>query len=120
MPQEARQAEAQVGAQNQAIVIACSCPSHEEAATIARALLEQKLIACAQLSAPVRSLYWWQGMIQDEGEVIVTMKSLASLYARIEQAILARHSYQVPEIVAWPLTMISPTYLAWLAEVVDA
>ena len=104
---------------SQAIVIVCSCPSHEEAAAIARTLLEQKLIACAQLSAPVRSIYWWQGAIQDESEVIVTMKSLASLYARIEQAILARHSYQVPEIVAWPLTMVSPDYLAWLAEVVD-
>jgi len=106
--------------QAQAIVITCSCPSHEEAAAIARALLEEKLIACAQISAPVRSLYWWQGAIQDEGEVIVTMKSLALLYARIERAIVARHSYEVPEIVAWSLTMVSPTYLAWLVEVVDA
>ena len=104
----------------QAIVITCSCPSHEEAVAIARMLLEQRLIACAQLNAPARSLYWWQGVIQDESEVIVVMKSLAPLYARIEQAILACHSYQVPEIVAWPLTMVSPSYLAWLAEVVDA
>jgi periplasmic divalent cation tolerance protein len=103
----------------QAIIITCSCPSHEEAAAIVRMLLEQKLIACAQLSAPVRSLYWWQGVIQDESEVIITMKSLAPRYPRIEQAILARHSYQVPEITAWPLTMVSPSYLAWLVEVVD-
>jgi periplasmic divalent cation tolerance protein len=102
-----------------AIAIACSCPSHDEAAAIARLLLEEKLIACAQLSAPVRSLYWWQGAICDENEVIVTMKSLASLYPRIEQAILAQHSYEVPEIVAWPLAMVSPAYLVWLAEVTD-
>jgi len=105
--------------ENTAIVITCSCPSHEEAAAIARMLLAEKLIACAQLSAPVRSLYWWRGEICDENEVIVTMKSLASLYPRIEQAILTRHSYEVPEIVAWPLTMVSPSYLAWLTEVVD-
>jgi len=103
-----------------AIVITCSCPSHDEAAAIARMLLAEKLIACAQLSAPVRSLYWWQGALCDENEVIVTMTSLASLYPRIEQAILAQHSYEVPAIVAWPLTMVSPAYLAWLIEVVDA
>jgi len=114
------QSQGQARVHTQALIITCSCPSHEEAAAIARTLLEQKLIACAQLSAPVRSLYWWQGAIQDENEVIVTMKSLDSLYARIERAILARHSYQVPEIVAWPLTMVSPSYLAWLIEVVDA
>jgi len=103
-----------------AIVITCSCPSHAEAESIAKMLLEKKLIACAQLSAPVRSLYWWRGAIQDESEVIVSMKSLASLYPLIEAAILARHSYEVPEIAASPLTMVSPTYLAWLREVVDA
>ena len=103
-----------------AIVITCSCPSHDEATAMARLLLEEKLIACAQLSAPVRSLYWWRGVVCDENEVIVTMKSLVALYPRIEQAILTRHSYEVPEIVAWPLTMANPAYLAWIAEVVDA
>jgi periplasmic divalent cation tolerance protein len=103
-----------------AIVITCSCPSHAEAEAIARMLLEKKLIACAQLSAPVRSLYWWREAIQDECEVIVSMKSVASLYPLIEEAILARHSYEVPEIAASPLSMVSPAYLTWLREMVDA
>ncbi|MDR3089741.1 MAG: divalent-cation tolerance protein CutA [Desulfobulbaceae bacterium] len=104
---------------SQPIIITCACPNHEEAAALARLLLAKKLIACAQLSAPIRSLYWWKGEICDEGEVLLGMKSLDVRYPDIERLILARHSYETPEIVAWPLTRISADYLAWLREVVD-
>jgi periplasmic divalent cation tolerance protein len=81
---------------------------------LARMLVTERLAACVNVGAPVQSMYHWQGQIETTQEVPVTIKTRAALYPRVEAAILANHPYELPEIVAVPLSDGLRPYLAWL------
>ncbi|MFN3775149.1 divalent-cation tolerance protein CutA [Sphingomonas sp. Sph1(2015)] len=99
----------------EAIVVMCAVGSRDEAAGIARALVEQRLAACVQMM-PVESWYRWDGAVQHEPEVMLHIKTIRSRFARLCEAIEALHSYDVPEIVALPITEASPRYLEWVRQ----
>ena len=101
-----------------AIVVMCAAASREEAAVIAQALVEGRLAACVQ-AMPIESWYRWNGAVQHEPEVMLHIKTVRARFAPLCEAIEALHSYDVPEIVAVPITDISPRYLAWLREAVQ-
>ena len=99
----------------EAIQIITTTASREEADAIARALVDERLAACVQVAGPITSTYRWQGAIETGQEWVCVIKTLRSRYAAVEAAIRRRHSYQVPEILAFEIVAGSADYLAWLA-----
>lgn len=91
----------------------------EEARSIARSLLEQKLAACVNLF-PVNSMYLWQGKLEQEDEYQLLIKTDLTRFAELAQQIKILHSYEVPEIIALPIVAASQSYLNWLEESTNA
>jgi len=98
------------------ILITTTFEDERDAERLARMLLQQRLVACARISAVGKSLYWWQGQISETMEYELTLKSSRELYPEIEALIRAEHPYQTPEIVATAFVAGSSAYLAWLEE----
>ena len=99
---------------NNNIQVITTIDSREGAAKIARALLDQRLAGCVQILGPITSSYWWKEKIETAEEWMCVIKSRASLYADLERAIKEAHSYDVPEILAVPVTEGNKGYLEWL------
>ena len=93
-----------------------TCADEQEARHIARAVLEERLAACANILGKVESLYWWQGQLEQDGEAALLLKTRADLVARLMELVRSRHSYEVPCIVAWPISEGDPDYLQWLSQ----
>ncbi|MFO7565102.1 MAG: divalent-cation tolerance protein CutA [Enhygromyxa sp.] len=93
----------------------CTAPA-EAAPTIARALLEARLIGCANLIPAVRSLYWWEGAIQDDAEVVMLMECPAERAAAAVAELERVHPYEVPKILVLTPESVNLPYLAWLRE----
>lgn len=98
------------------IVVTTSFANKEEALSLSKILLSKRLVACAQLSGPVQSLYWWKGEIVQDEEYRLVMKSSASLWEKLEKEIRLNHSYDIPEILATPVSAVSHDYRQWLLE----
>ncbi len=85
-----------------------------EAEKISRTIVEERLAACANVLGPIRSFYWWQGKVQDEGEVAFLLKTREDLIERVVARVKELHSYSVPCVVSWPIEAGNPDYLAWV------
>jgi periplasmic divalent cation tolerance protein len=96
------------------IVIFCTCSTGAEAGKIARLLVDNRLAACVNILPQIRSIYRWQGTIEDTTEVLLLVKSKLSLFERIRREIQAAHSYEVPEVIAIPIAEGAAPYLDWL------
>jgi periplasmic divalent cation tolerance protein len=88
--------------------------SRADAQKVARALVEARLAGCVQIVGPITSTYWWQGQVEAAEEYLCLAKSRADLFDRLAEAIRAVHPYDVPEILAIPVTAGSQSYLDWL------
>lgn len=97
------------------LLVFTSLPDAQSAQTLAAHLVEARLAACANILAPCRSVYRWEGKIEDAAEVPLLIKTTAVRYPALEAAIRARHPYELPEIVAVPIEHGLPGYLAWVA-----
>lgn len=97
-------------------VILCTVPE-AEAAGLARTLVEEKIVACVN-AAPVRSFFFWEGALQEEGETLLIMKTTAANVSRAIERIREIHPYQVPEIIALPIISGYEGYLDWVKETV--
>ncbi|MGN6388842.1 MAG: divalent-cation tolerance protein CutA [Burkholderiaceae bacterium] len=98
------------------LLVTTALPDRDAAQAIARDLVERRLAACVTLGAAVRSVYRWQGAIEEADEVLLTAKTVESRYAELEAAIRAAHPYEVPEIVAVPVMRGADDYLRWVAD----
>jgi periplasmic divalent cation tolerance protein len=98
------------------LVVLTNCPDVEVADRIARTIVEQRLAACVNRLAPVESVYRWQGAVERATEVPLLIKTTRERYAEIEQAIRALHPYEVPEIIAMPVSAGLASYLRWVAD----
>ena len=98
-----------------ALLILTTLPERAVAETLARELLAARLAACIHIGAPVRSLYHWRGQIETTDETPLAIKTRAELYPKVQAAILASHPYELPEIVAVPISDALPGYLDWIA-----
>lgn len=103
-----------------AIIVLTTTGSRAEAESLAAALVERQLAACVQIVGPIQSVYRWQGAIEQSEEFLCLVKSQQSHYAALEAAIRNLHSYEVPEILALPVTSGSTDYLAWLSTSLQA
>lgn len=90
-------------------------PDTASAQALAARLVELRVAACVNVLAPCRSVYRWQGKVENTEEVPLLIKTTAARYADLEAAIRAAHPYDLPEIVALPVTRGLPDYLAWVA-----
>jgi len=97
------------------LLIYTTTGSRAEALRIARALLEERLIACAN-SFPISSRYWWKGKLEKSREVGLLLKTRGSLYPRVEKRLKALHSYTVPAIETWELARVSRPFRDWLLK----
>jgi periplasmic divalent cation tolerance protein len=97
------------------IVVMFSTAPPAESASLARMLFEQRLVACVNI-VPVRSLYRWNDNVCDEEEHLLVMKTVQADADRVITAIKEHHSYEVPEVIALPVTAGYPQYLDWVRE----
>ena len=95
------------------IIVLVTTASKQEAENIVQQLLKERLIACANITA-VSSLFRWSGKIEKTEEYLVFMKSRKDLFEKLAETVKALHSYEVPEIVAFPIVEGSEAYLGWL------
>ena len=98
------------------IVILITAGSSEEAAAIARALVDEHLAACVNVVPGVRSLFFWEGKTQEADEVLLICKSRMPLMDAVIARVRSLHSYTVPEIIALPVVAGLPSYLSWVRE----
>jgi periplasmic divalent cation tolerance protein len=97
------------------LTVLTTTDSAEKAETLARGAVHARVAACAQISAPITSVYRWEGAIQTEQEWQVLFKTSAGRYRQLEAYIEETHAYDTPEIIATPILHGSPDYLAWVA-----
>ena len=90
--------------------------SSEEGIGIGRRLVEERLAACVNVVPSVRSLYWWEGEVQEADEAVLMIKTRRDRYPELERRLQALHSYTVPEIVALPIVAGSAAYLGWVRD----
>jgi len=98
------------------IVVYITAPNEEEAAKIARALVEKRLVGCVNIIKGIRSIYRWEGKIEDDAEVLMVAKTQRHNFKSLEKSVKDLHSYAVPEIIAIPVIEGSDVYLRWLSE----
>ena len=99
------------------IVVFITASDEDEAAKIAKALVESRLAGCVNIIKDIRSIYSWQGKIEDEKEVLMVVKTQKALFDPLMEKVKELHSYTVPEIIALPIVEGSEDYLKWLKEV---
>ncbi|MGB6191685.1 MAG: divalent cation tolerance protein CutA [Terracidiphilus sp.] len=97
-------------------VVLTTAADAEEANRLARSLVEEGLAACATLVPAVRSIYRWQGAIEEATEVLIILKTGAAQIPVLEARLRALHSYQTPEFLVLPVESGSADYLEWLAR----
>ena len=97
------------------VVVTVACPDDAVAHELGSALVEARVVACAQ-TVPIRSVYRWQGAVERDDEVMLVLKSTAARLEAIEAAIRDRHPYEVPEILATEVAWSGAAYEAWLRE----
>src|ERR1039457_3753420 len=101
------------------IVVRWPCSSRDEARRVAGHLIEKRLAACVNLLPPVRSIYHWNGVVEEGEETLMIIKSARPLFERLRAEIARLHSYEVPEIVALPIVDGSESYLEWMDRELD-
>ena len=97
-------------------IVLVTAGSAEEAATIGRTLVEERLAACANIVPQIRSIYRWRGKIYDEQEFLIIIKTRTSLFEAVQKRVKELHSYEVPEIISLPIALGLPQYLEWVEE----
>ena len=99
------------------IPIITTTEKRKDAEKIADVLVNEKLAACVQIVGPITSIYWWKGHVEKAEEWQCLIKTRQDLYEEIEKTIKSLHPYDVPEMIALPLSKVSKDYLLWLDSV---
>ena len=102
------------------LLVLTTCPNQESAQAIAATLVKRGLAACVNILPGVQSVYVWKGETVTEQEMLLLIKSRKDIYPAVEQAIVADHPYELPEVVAVPIEAGLPDYLSWIDELLDA
>jgi len=97
-----------------ALLVLCTCPDTESAATIARALVEERLAACVNRVPGLTSVYRWQGEIHEDSEVLLLIKTRSELFEALRARLVALHPYDTPEVIALEIGAGHAPYLEWL------
>ena len=98
------------------LLVLTNTPDLDTAERIARHLVEDHLAACVNRLAPCRSVYRWEGEVEEAEEIPLLIKTTVARYPEVEAAIRALHPYELPEVVAVRVERGLPAYLAWVAQ----
>jgi len=94
--------------------VSVTASSADEAERLGRMAVERRLAACAQVSGPITSTYWWEGEVTTSTEWVCTLKTTAHRVESLTEALRTSHSYELPEIIATPIVTGDHAYLAWV------
>jgi len=103
-----------------AVFVYTTWPSIVEAEEAGRSLVERRLAACVNILPGMISLYWWEGKIDRGEEVVMIIKTRASLAAAVEEGVKELHPYTTPAILVLPLESVEKSYLGWLMAETEA
>lgn len=106
----------QYHAMDNALVVYCTCPDRDTATALADRAVQDSLAACVNVVAGVTSVYRWKGAIEHDNEVLLIAKTSGAAYPALEAAWRDAHPYELPEIIAVPITKSLPGYLAWIED----
>ena len=95
-------------------IVMTTCPDRDTAQHIAQVLVQQRLAACVNVLPAMQSIYLWRGKVETATEHLLLIKSKTRAFRAIQKCILERHPYELPEIIAVPVTTGLPSYLSWL------
>ncbi len=109
-----------MNASDDILLVLCTCPTGEPARALATALVDRGLAACVNELPGIVSTYRWKGAVQHDDEALLIAKTTRAAYPELERQLTAMHPYELPEIVAVPITTGLPGYLGWVADVVAA
>ena len=96
------------------VLIYITCQNREQALEIGKKVVEARLAACANVIDGMESIYWWQGQLQVDKEVVLIVKSRRDLLEELTNKVKSEHSYEVPCVVAAPIVGGNEDYLHWL------
>ena len=102
------------------LLVMNTCPTVEAAQKLALLLVENNLAACVNIIPGLTSIYRWQGKLNNDQEVLLLIKSTAEHYAAMEKLLRDNHPYELPEIIAVPVTRGLPEYLDWISQTTGA
>jgi periplasmic divalent cation tolerance protein len=95
------------------MLVLVTAPDIKTARALAKAALEARLIACANLLPRVESHYWWEGKVESGAEVLLVLKTSSARFADLERLIVEKHPYDTPEFITVPVGYANARYLAW-------
>jgi periplasmic divalent cation tolerance protein len=101
------------------LLILTNVPDQATAEKLAQALIDNRAAACVNVLAPCRSIYRWQGRMETATEIPLLIKSTVANFPLVVEIVRARHPYDVPELIALPITHGLPAYFNWLATETD-
>jgi len=105
---------------NEPLVVLTTVETVEDGERLANLLVEGGLAACVQVLPPIKSIYRWEGKIEQAREVLLLIKTTGAIYNELEEAIRENHPYQTPEIIALKIAVGSEKYLDWMANSVKS
>lgn len=106
-----------IGETMKANLIYITAPNEKEAMNIGKTLVSERLAASVNMISQVRSLYWWEGKIQDEREVVIVAKTSAALVEELTERVISMHSYSCPCVVSVPILKGHQAFLDWIGDV---
>ncbi len=99
------------------IVVLITAPGEDDAVKISRTLVEERLAACVNIVTGVRSVFSWEGKVEDEPEVLMIVKTQEELFERLSERVKELHPYSVPEVIALPISQGLKEYMDWMGDV---
>lgn len=97
-------------------LVLTTCPDEATAERIAQALVSERLAACVNILPVAKSIYLWKGQVESAAEHLLIIKSKARGYPAIQKRVLEMHPYELPEVIAVPVTGGFADYLAWIRD----
>lgn len=95
-----------------------TCPNNTVALELARGIVQRKLAACVNIVPAIKSVYEWQGKIEEDEEVLLMVKTRSSKVSSLAEFVRGNHPYEVAEVISLPIEQGNPPYLKWIGEVV--
>ncbi|MFN2309176.1 MAG: divalent-cation tolerance protein CutA [Gammaproteobacteria bacterium] len=100
-------------------IVLCTAPDPATAEALARAMVEARLAACVNVLPGIRSIYRWQGALQSDSEALLILKTRQDRFGALAAALREQHPYELPEIIAVPVSDGLSAYLAWIDHNTD-
>ncbi|KAF8718130.1 hypothetical protein HU200_003801 [Digitaria exilis] len=96
------------------IVVYVTVPNREAGKKLSQSIISEKLAACVNIVPGIESVYWWEGKVQSDAEELLIIKTRESLLDALTEHVKANHEYDVPEVIALPITGGNTKYLEWI------